>query len=394
MTPALSLYLIAAARAEPLVARGARERGARAPRDPDTGSLVWIHLGTGELVEGATSLASRIADERPETGFVVTSDDPTDPDVGLAWNARPIDFPKAVAEFLTAWMPTAAVWIGGPVWPVLASTARKNGIPTLLVNATEALVASHRGIPARDLLGLFERIEACTQRDRKALERVTRRPVGSAGRLQRSTRPLDHDESERMRLAHVLQARPVWFAAGATVAELEALRAAHAIGLSASHRLLLIVRPTDSDATSALLEAHVPRRSEGEGAPPPGAPLFLADEPDEDGLWYHIASISFIGGTLGGPTATTDPFEAAALGSAVLHGPVLAPYETHFSALRAAGASRSVSSADELGRAVETLLAPDRAADLAQRGWTVISDGAEATDHVAEEVVRLLDARP
>jgi 3-deoxy-D-manno-octulosonic-acid transferase len=119
----------------------------------------------------------------------------------------------------------------------------------------------------------------------------------------------------------------------------------------------------------------------------------VADVPGEEGLWYRLASVTYIGGTLGGPVASVDPFAAAALGSVVLHGRVHAPHTAHFTALMDAGASRQVRDVRGLGRAVEDLLAPDRAAELAHRAWAVVSQGAEATDHVADAVGRILDQR-
>jgi 3-deoxy-D-manno-octulosonic-acid transferase len=72
---------------------------------------------------------------------------------------------------------------------------------------------------------------------------------------------------------------------------------------------------------------------------------------------------------------------------------VHAPYAAHFAALLEAGASRQIHDARGLGRAVEDLLAPDRAAELAHRAWAVVSQGAEATDRVADAVGRILDQR-
>lgn len=388
MTPALSFYMLAAARAEPFISRRQPEPYPGAPARP-SGEVIWIHVGSEEPAASAMALAARIGDERPTTGFVLTSDEPPAFGNDLAWLPRPADFPRAVGAFLSAWAPSACIWIGGPIWPVLAAKARQTGIPMLLANATDALAGGHRGVPARDLLGLFDGVAARGELDRKALERAARRPVEVTGRLQRSPRLFDHDEGERLRLAAALQSRPVWFAAAAAADEAEALRHAQGIGQGASHRLLLIVQPADADA-GPFLERFTARRSAG-GAPPPGAPVFVADVPGEEGLWYRLASVSFIGGTLSGPAARADPFAAAALGSAIVHGPAVAPYAAHFAALRAAEATRPVRDAEGLGRAVEELLAPDRTAALAHRAWAVVSDGAEATDHVADEIGRLLD---
>ena len=391
MTPALALYLLAAARAEPIMVRRGRRDLARdaaiaGPRP--AGEIVWLHLAAGQPSDCAATLMDRISDERPGIGFVLTSDEPSDPVDGVDRLARPPDYPRAVEAFLSFWRPDAGVWIGGPIWPVLAAKARQARVPVILANATADQGSGHRGVPARDLLGLFDVIVASAPAAGAALARASRRPVVVKGPLQRSPRPLDHDEAEHVRLNQALQARPVWYAAAATEPELDSLRDAHGAGQGASHRLLLILQPADMDATWPSLSQYTRRSTHG--VPSPGAAVFVADQPGEEGLWYRLASVSFVGGTLGGPRAMADPFAPAALGSATLHGPIVEPYGDHFRALDDAGATRRVKDAAALGQSVADLLAPDRAATLANRAWEVTSAGAEATDYVVEEVARLL----
>ena len=86
--------------------------------------------------------------------------------------------------------------------------------------------------------------------------------------------------------------------------------------------------------------------------------------------------------------AGRNPFEPAALGSAIVHGPNTAPYPDAYARLGAASASRQVATPAELSDAVCDLIAPDRAAILAHNAWSVSSGGAE----VAERVVRLMSA--
>jgi 3-deoxy-D-manno-octulosonic-acid transferase len=65
--------------------------------------------------------------------------------------------------------------------------------------------------------------------------------------------------------------------------------------------------------------------------------------------------VAFIGGSLG-PAGGHTPFEAAALGAAVLHGPHTAKLGPAYAALDAAGGAKSVSDAEELAGAVVALL--------------------------------------
>ena len=386
MTPALSLYLLAAKRAEPFMRSRVAETALTCPRP--TGDVVWIHLGAGQPVESATMLAARVAEESPATAFVHTADEAREDRGKPTILPRPPDLPHAVDAFLAHWRPVVAVWIGGPIWPVLAASAHRERIPMLLVNAEATLAAAHRTVPARDLLGLFTEIVARSPADALTLQRLARRAVDAKGALERSAVPLDYDEQCHARVSASLQSRPLWYAASATDAEIDELLDAHAAAQVGSHRLLLVVRPADAPADARLAD-RFPRRSQI-GTPPPGANAFVADRPGEEGMWYRLAPVSFVGGSLHGPAAA-DPFAPAALGSAVIHGPHHAPFPDQFALLDAARATRRVSSDRHLGPAVSDLLAPDRAAELARRAWAVVSEGAEATDHVAEAVLRLLE---
>ena len=59
------------------------------------------------------------------------------------------------------------------------------------------------------------------------------------------------------------------------------------------------------------------------------------------GLWYRLCPVTVIGGTYG-PTEGHNPWEAAALGSAILYGPRTANFAADFTALRDHGAALEV----------------------------------------------------
>jgi len=56
-----------------------------------------------------------------------------------------------------------------------------------------------------------------------------------------------------------------------------------------------------------------------------------------------------------------------------------------------AGALQSVIAEGDLGRAVESLLATDRAAQLAHNAWDVTSRGADATNELVRLIYKYLD---
>jgi len=173
--------------------------------------------------------------------------------------------------------------------------------------------------------------------------------------------------------------------------------AAHRAALRLAHRLLLIVVPQDPARVAPLAEKMekeegwtVALRAE-EQEPDPETEVYIADSANEFGLWYRLAPITFLGGSLAGTGCARDPLEPAALGSAILYGPRPGLYGATFGRLGAARAARAVGSPNDLAEALGDLLSPDRAARLAQAAWTVASDGAEVTERVIVMIRRILD---
>ena len=121
--------------------------------------------------------------------------------------------------------------------------------------------------------------------------------------------------------------------------------------------------------------------------------VYITDGPSEMGLWYRLAPIAFLGGSLYGGGSQRDPFEAAALGSAILHGPQTGKWTQRFLRLSEARASRQVSGATDLAGGLADLLAPDRAARLAQAAWAAASAGAEVTDRIVLQIRALVEER-
>jgi 3-deoxy-D-manno-octulosonic-acid transferase len=117
--------------------------------------------------------------------------------------------------------------------------------------------------------------------------------------------------------------------------------------------------------------------------------IYVADTMGEMGLWYRLCPVSFVGGSLveiGGH----NPFEPAALGSAILHGPHLVNFADIYARLAEADAAREVTPAT-LADAVSETLEPDAAARLAHAAWGVCSEGADVTEQAMDLLLAMLD---
>ena len=177
--------------------------------------------------------------------------------------------------------------------------------------------------------------------------------------------------------------------------------AAHRAALSIAHRAVLLLLPgpgcpPDDALARDLAAAGFSTASRAAGKEPSdNTEIYIADRdaPEEDGLWFRLAPLCFLGGTLlpGGPVQPAAP--AAALGSAICFGPHGGTEDAAMARLAAVGAARALAGGAGLPAAVSELLAPDRAAELAAAAWTEMSEGAEAIARLATHLATQLETR-
>jgi 3-deoxy-D-manno-octulosonic-acid transferase len=217
------------------------------------------------------------------------------------------------------------------------------------------------------------------------------------GFLELGATALPCNESERADMTDQIGARPVWLAAGLSEAEEHDILAAHRTAMRRAHRLLLILVPQDPSRGPRIAQRAselglVPFIRSADDVIEDECAVYIADTEDEIGLWYRIAPVSFLGGSLAGQS-THNPYEAAALGSAVVHGPNVAQFRSAYSRLAAAGATTMVRSGAELAQAIEMLQAPDRVAEINLAAWEVCSSGADVANRITEIAFATLDAK-
>ncbi len=372
------------------------ERSGVATMSRPDGPLIWIHADPGFDLAALLSVFARLVAERGEylTLLVTTLEVPED--VTLSSNVlhqlAPVDSESAATSFLDHWRPGLAL-ICGVSPPVEAlRLADKRRIPV------SWCVGEAPDKPETRLVGHLHRIFVPT-------EAVARRFAGSGfppgaistiGPLLEEPFPPACLEAERSRMARILAARPVWLAMGIQPDELDAIESAHMHLVRRSHRMFLILRPALIE-TSDRIYASLTERGWDIVQRSTGAPIasdtqiIIADRDDEDGLWYRLAPTTFLGGTFSSSGTPWNPLDAAALGSAILHGPNVKTQRARFDRLSRAGAARMVHAPGALGAALEALLAPDKVASLAEAAWSVASEGAVASDTLVTELGELLD---
>ncbi|MEM9792230.1 MAG: 3-deoxy-D-manno-octulosonic acid transferase [Pseudomonadota bacterium] len=363
------------------------------------GRLIWFHAASvGESV-ALLSVIEALAEEDPEVRILVTTGTVTSADVmadrlptGAIHQYVPVDTAIAVRGFLDHWKPNLAVWTESDLWPRLVVDTHRRGIPMMLINARISRKSARRlrwaGAYAASL---FNRFEAILAQDDAGADRIytlgaSPGRIEVSGSLKDTAQPLPYDPDVLKKTMAQLKGRSVWLAASTHDGEEVLVAEAHREARRRYPGLMLIIAPRHPDRgpeVARRLRAdgwRVSVRSLGESADR-NCEVYLADTLGEMGLWYRVAAVSFIGGSLvdvGGH----NPFEPALLGSAILHGPHVHNFETSYARFRRAGAAVLVPSADMLGAKLIEALPPDRAAALANAAWAASSEGADVTRHV------------
>jgi 3-deoxy-D-manno-octulosonic-acid transferase len=158
----------------------------------------------------------------------------------------------------------------------------------------------------------------------------------------------------------------IWLAASTHAGEDAIILEAHQLARTQIRGLRLILAPRHPKRAGEILQIaqglglSMIQRSHGGTLDDPGD-VFLADTLGEMDIWYTASTSCFIAGSLV-PKGGHTPFEPAAHGCALIHGPHVENFAEIYAALHDADAAIRVDSADTLAQAViNTIQAPQTA---------------------------------
>jgi 3-deoxy-D-manno-octulosonic-acid transferase len=405
----------------PLVAVWLRRRRKQGKEDPlrfqerrgipsiarPLGQMVWIHAASVGEATAMLALIERLLEERPTLEVLVTTGtvaSATLLDKRLPARARhqyvPVDLPRWISRFLDHWHPDLALWVESELWPNLVLATHARGIPMVLINGRLSAASYARWRWGGGLVGpVLGAFATCFAQDEVQAERLRRlgvREIAMIGDVKAAAAALPVDLSRLKQLRDQVGPRPLWVAASTHAGEEEVVAGVHSQLVSNHPDLLTIIAPRHAargDAIEAMLAGRglsTARRARGEPVTRE-TDIYLADTMGELGLFYSIAGIAFIGGSLvakGGH----NPFEAARLDCAILHGPYISNCAGMASDLAAAGASETVSDGNALALATSILLADRRLRDeRAAAGRRVAAAGRGILDAVLVRLAPWLD---
>jgi 3-deoxy-D-manno-octulosonic-acid transferase len=334
------------------------------------GPLVWIHGASVGEVLAAAALIARL--RALNLRILLTSGTVTSaaivakrfpPDVIHQY--VPYDSPRYVARFLDHWRPSLALFIESDLWPNLILSAASRRLPMVLINGRMSPRSFPRWRRARNtisaLLGQFEVCLAQSETDAERFSALGARNVITTGNLKLDVPAPPADPAKLEKLMTMTRGRPVIAAASTHPGEEEILIDTHRRLASFFPGLLSVIVPRHPDrgtAVAGLVASSGLRfmQRSREELPAANTDIYIADTLGELGLFYRLAPIVFMGGSLiehGGQ----NPIEAVKLDAAIVHGPHVFNFSDVYEALDKAGGARRADSQEMLVKHLGQLLA-------------------------------------
>lgn len=364
-----------------------QERYGRPTRSRPDGPLIWVHAASvgefGAVLPLVEAFVGRGLAVLVTTGTVTSAGLAAERlPAGAMHQFVPLDVAPYVSRFLDAWRPAAALFVESEVWPVAIGEAERRAIPRIVLNArmSERSFRRWERLPhtAAAIFGRIDLVLAQTAEDGRRFAALGAGDTEVTGNLKVDGPPPPADPGELAAIEAAMAGRPRWVAASTHPGEDEVVGAAHALLASSRQNLLTILVPRHPERGQRVADAlaasglAVALRSRGDAIGPETA-IYVADTIGELGLFYRLAPVAFVGGSLtarGGQ----NPIEPARLGAAVLAGPHVANFATIYGDLSAAGALATVTDAASLAAAAGRLIDDPSAAQAMADAAAAVAD--------------------
>lgn len=391
---ALRAYQLTAFLAAPFLASSLRRR-AKAGREDATrlnerkgiaslprpdGQVIWFHAASVGETYSVLPLIKDILAANQRLSILLTTGTyssaqiiaelQNQPDNGglsrLIHQYAPLDRRAWINRFLDHWRPTMAGWVESEIWPnwVLACEAKR--VDLIMINGRLSARSFERWKritgTARHLLSHFKLIMAQDETTAARLKQIGSGPIATPGNLKLDAPALAADAAQLDAMRAQFGERPRWLASSTHEGEESQILATHKLLQAHYPDLLTLIaprHPVRGDALATQLQAGLPQggiaQRSGGASVTQQTEIYLLDTLGELGIFYRLADIVFMGGSLV-PHGGQNPVEAARLNCAVLHGPHVANFAEIYADLRANGAAQEISDSATLSAALLTLM--------------------------------------
>jgi 3-deoxy-D-manno-octulosonic-acid transferase len=349
-------------------ARIQERRGVAGIERPE-GALIWIHgasvgevlsvlpvvehiraRGFNVLVTSGTVTAAQMAAQRMPAGTL--------------HQYVPLDSPRFVQSFLDHWKPGLALIAESEFWPNLLFETSNRNIPVVLVNGRLSPRSFSRWKNAKKTAkALLSSFDLCLAQDHDVADRLAQLGaprVLATGNLKFDVMPPPANAHDMQEMKRTIHNRPIFLAASTHHGEDEEVIEAHIDVMAKIPDLLTIIVPRHPDRGGEIAQLAQeyrlsPAMRSRNHLPDRGTHIYVADTIGELGLFYRLAPIVFMGGSLikhGGQ----NPIEPAKLDSAIMHGPFVHNFANIYSELNRQRGAATVTDGRSLATSLVRLL--------------------------------------
>ncbi len=337
---------------------------------PD-GKLIWFHgASVGESLS-MLPLINKLLENYPDAHIMVTTGTVTSAEVmGKRLPERafhqyiPIDNPKFVSRFIKHWHPDLVLWFESDLWPALLSGIKRKNIPLILVNGRISNKSFKRwqqfDFISKELLGCFTYCLGQSEEDAYRLRVLGAKDSMCLGNLKYAGINPPVDAEKKAEIMEQIEGRPLW--AVSSTHNDEELKIGKFLKrvIEKVPGLITIIAPRHPNRGPEIQEQlnelglKTALRSKGEKISKT-TDVYIADTIGEVGIWYDMAPIVFIGGSLI-PHGGQNFMEPSRFRDAVLVGPHMHNFTDAMNRAKKADAVIQVNDVVELEEALLQLL--------------------------------------
>lgn len=371
------------------------------------GKIIWMHgASVGETLS-MLPLINLITEKYPDYYVMVTSGTITSAEImkkrlpERAFHQYiPVDIYAYAERFINYWKPHVALWFESDFWPNLLYCAKKSNVPVILLNGriSDRSFKRWQMFPSfsKELQSLFTMSLGQTKEDADRLRLLGAKETDSVGNLKFAMSDIPFDEEKLHTLQEQIGNRPVFLAASTHFGEETIIAEIHKELKNKIPELLTIIVPRHQTRGNLIKEdlikmkLNVSQRTQNQGITE-NTDIYLADTIGEMGIFYRLAEVCFIGGSLvkHGGQNFLEPFK---LSTAVIAGPYMYNFKEMTEKALKQKAIYQIENKDDLYEKAFTLLTNYKEKEVTIRNAKEFAQAeAEVLNLVFQKIKKWLD---
>ena len=296
------------------------------------GDLIWIHAASlGECLSALPIIAELEKNIKIEQILITSGTTSSALIIKDKLSSKsihqylPLDVPLFNDRFLKFWNPKCAIFIESEIWPNLIYQIKKMRIKLAVINGRMTLKSYNKWLRFKKTSKLiFNNYDLCLTQNKESAFFYKQLGINQTfytGNIKFSSDKLEFNEENYNNLKNTIVGRKVFLAASTHPGEEMIISNLTQKIRNTNREFLCVLVPRHqnrSDLTREIIDCKFATRSKNESIND-DTDIYLADTFGELGLFYKLADIVFIGGSLV-PHGGQNPIEAAYFCNNIFHG--------------------------------------------------------------------------